>query len=77
VDKLLHAHLNFEEALAIAEVGPGKKSYSAEDRRVLREVVMRAFSLQDERMREADPQSSVTMLWNFFDGLASRRTRRR
>jgi hypothetical protein len=50
IDQLLHASLNFEDALARAEVTQ-RDNYDEEDRVALRGAVLRAFELQDERIR--------------------------
>ncbi len=65
IDRLLHRQMNFEEALAKAEVTE-KERYSEADRDVLRAAIMDAFDLQDIRIRTQDNQGLVTALWGLL-----------
>lgn len=69
IDQLLHGQMNFEEALAEAEVTK-KDEYSDQDRNVLRSAIMDAFEVQDTRMRKQDNHGLVNALWGLVKTFA-------
>lgn len=64
IDELLHESLNFESALARAEVTE-QDAFDDVDRVALRQAVLRAFEIQDERIRNAG--MNTLLLRQFVD----------